>query len=196
MIKMLGKKFNRWTVIKQSGKKGSQLSWLCRCDCGAEKVIRGHSIRIGECKSCGCLLKENLIKRNKEHSGVKSYSFGKTGFFAGKKRPEHSKIMTGEHNPKWKGGITPQNRKIRTSTEFVLWRKACMERDSFICQKTGQWGRSLVVHHINNFADFPELRTSISNGITLSEKAHKDFHHKYGKKNNTKEQLEEFLCQI
>ena len=46
---------------------------------------------------------------------------------------------------------------------------------------------------INNFADFPELRLAIDNGITLSEKAHKDFHNIYGNKNNTKEQLEEFL---
>jgi hypothetical protein len=45
----------------------------------------------------------------------------------------------------------------------------------------------------NNFAEFPELRTSIENGITLSEKAHKEFHKKYGFRNNTKEQLQEFL---
>ena len=32
------------------------------------------------------------------------------------------------------------------------------------------------------------------NGITLNDKAHKEFHKKYGNKNNTKEQLEEFLC--
>ena len=31
------------------------------------------------------------------------------------------------------------------------------------------------------------------NGITLSKKAHKEFHAKYGKTNNTKEQLQEFL---
>lgn len=31
------------------------------------------------------------------------------------------------------------------------------------------------------------------NGITLSKKAHKEFHHIYGTKNNTKEQLIEFL---
>ena len=31
------------------------------------------------------------------------------------------------------------------------------------------------------------------NGITLSEKTHKEFHKKYCKKNNTREQLDEFI---
>lgn len=99
----------------------------------------------------------------------------------------------GDKNNKWKGGITPINHKIRTSLEMKLWRKACMERDDFTDAKTGQRGGILAVHHINNFADFPELRTSIENGITLSRESHKLFHHIYGNKNNSREQLLEFL---
>lgn len=93
----------------------------------------------------------------------------------------------------WKGGITPINAKIRNSLESKLWRKSVFERDNFICQKYGMTGGKLVAHHINNFADFPEVRTSIDNGITLSDKAHREFHKKYGKKNNTQEQIIEFL---
>jgi len=33
----------------------------------------------------------------------------------------------------------------------------------------------------------------LRNGITLSKKAHNEFHKKYGKRNNTPEQLNEFL---
>jgi len=36
-------------------------------------------------------------------------------------------------------------------------------------------------------------RTSIDNGITLSKEVHKEFHKRYGIKNNTREQLEEFI---
>jgi 5-methylcytosine-specific restriction endonuclease McrA len=99
----------------------------------------------------------------------------------------------GNKSSTWKGGITPQNHIIRNNIEIKLWRKACMERDNYTCQKYGTRGGELRIHHINNFAEFPELRTSIENGITLSKKAHDEFHKKYGFKNNTKEQLLEFL---
>lgn len=68
-----------------------------------------------------------------------------------------------------------------------------MERDNFTCQKCKIQGGKLEIHHINNFADFEELRTAISNGITFCKNCHKEFHKKYGIKNNTKEQLYEIL---
>ncbi|MCI4463678.1 MAG: HNH endonuclease [Caldisericum sp.] len=121
----------------------------------------------------------------------------------GKKRPNISKALKekgikpplhkGENNWRWKGGITPENLQIRHSLEMRLWRKAVFERDNFTCQKCGQKGGDLEAHHINNFADFPELRFAIDNGITLCKYCHKEFHKKYGFTNNTKEQLEEFL---
>jgi hypothetical protein len=104
-----------------------------------------------------------------------------------------SKNRIGDKSANWKGGVTPEHQKIRTSIEYDLWRNAVLARDNYTCQKTGVRGGKLVAHHINNFAKFPELRTSIENGVTFSEKAHKDFHKKYGIKNNTKEQLEEFI---
>ena len=98
-----------------------------------------------------------------------------------------------ENNPAWKGGVTTENDLIRKSTEYILWRRSCLERDNFTCQKTGQRGGKLVVHHINNFAEKKELRLAIDNGITLSVESHREFHRRYGIKNNTREQLIEFL---
>jgi hypothetical protein len=106
------------------------------------------------------------------------------------------KPRRGEENHNWKGGISSENDKIRKSSEYKLWRKTCFERDNFTCQISGQYGGELVVHHINNFADFPEIRTSIKNGITMTKELHFKFHSMYGKKNNTKEQLDEFIREI
>ncbi len=99
----------------------------------------------------------------------------------------------GSLNPAWKGGITPLNAKLRNSLEFKLWREAVFARDNWTCQKYGTRGGKLHPHHIQNFAQYPELRFAIDNGITFSEKAHREFHKKYGKKNNTKGQLLDFL---
>ena len=93
----------------------------------------------------------------------------------------------------WKGEITPENIKIRNSIEYKLFVNSVFARDGYICQKIGTKGGKLHAHHILNFSEYPELRFAIDNGVTLSDKAHKEFHKKYGIKNNTREQLEEFL---
>ncbi len=101
--------------------------------------------------------------------------------------------MLGEKNPLWKGGISPENNKIRGNLKYQIWVKLVFKRDNYTCKKTSQYGGKLTAHHIKNFAQYPELRFDINNGITLSFESHKEFHNIYGKRNNTQEQLIEFL---
>ena len=108
---------------------------------------------------------------------------------------------TGSNHWNWKGGITPKNKKIRNSVEFSIWRELVFERDNWTCQKCLiMSGNGIKVdlnpHHILNFSQYPELRFNIDNGITLCRRCHYDFHKKYGMKNNTNEQLKEFLKHI
>ena len=110
-------------------------------------------------------------------------------YWQGKKRLN----ISGKNHYDWKGGITPEREKERKTSEYRLWQKSVWERDNFTCQKSGIKGGILIAHHINNFAEFPELRFAIDNGITLNQKIHDEFHKKYGYRNNTKEQLREFL---
>lgn len=55
-IDLTNKKFGKLTVIKKdhSTAKGD-VYWLCKCDCGNHKVVRGANLRYGKIKSCGCL---------------------------------------------------------------------------------------------------------------------------------------------
>lgn len=108
---------------------------------------------------------------------------------AGKKQ----KHFSGKKCPAWRGGVTPEHIRMRTSIKYGLWRKAVFARDNWICQKTGLGSNDLVAHHILNFSNNKKLRFVVENGITLSRKAHDEFHSKYGKRNNTRVQLEEFL---
>lgn len=101
--------------------------------------------------------------------------------------------FTGENNPRWNGGITTEDIKIRTSIESRLWRNAVFARDNWTCQKCNTRGVHLNAHHIKSFAKFKELRTAISNGITFCKKCHKKLHIKYGNKNCDEHSLKEFL---
>ena len=95
-----------------------------------------------------------------------------------------------------KGGISSENRRVRISIEYRLWREAVFARDNRTCQKTGQRWIILHPHHILWFAQYPELRFAIDNWISLSIKSHRLFHKRYWTKDNTKEQIEEFLLFI
>ena len=55
-------KFGRLTAIKPvSRDKYNQILWLCKYDCGNEKLIRGTNLRAGKSSSCGCVRIEKLI---------------------------------------------------------------------------------------------------------------------------------------
>lgn len=51
---LTGKKFSRYTVLSFSGIKDNRTMWLCRCDCGKEKVVSQNSLVRGNTTSCGC----------------------------------------------------------------------------------------------------------------------------------------------
>lgn len=53
-IEMIGKKFNKWTVISESESKNGK-RYNCVCECGNTGVVRGTSLRNNTSKSCGCI---------------------------------------------------------------------------------------------------------------------------------------------
>lgn len=52
---MIGQKFGMLTVLADGGMSGVNRYWICQCDCGTTKRIRGNRLRSGENKSCGCM---------------------------------------------------------------------------------------------------------------------------------------------
>ncbi|MCK4640622.1 MAG: hypothetical protein KAU06_04730 [Candidatus Marinimicrobia bacterium] len=70
---LTGQRFGRLIVIKKAnnsrGTKGcpsGRVRWLCKCDCGKEKIVWGDSLKTGSIKSCGCLNMEVRKRRGKE----------------------------------------------------------------------------------------------------------------------------------
>ena len=99
----------------------------------------------------------------------------KIGYIPWNKGKEFLQIK-GENNPNWKGGITKENDKIRKSLEYEIWRKEIYKRDGWTCRLCGYKGKDIVAHHIKLFSEFPELRFSVDNGITLCRKCHIRIH--------------------
>jgi hypothetical protein len=63
---LTGETFGRLTVIRQYRRiavdeKRTESIWLCRCSCGAEKIVRLKNLVSGGTRSCGCLAAE--VKR-------------------------------------------------------------------------------------------------------------------------------------
>lgn len=105
------------------------------------------------------------------HKGKKVSEETRQKLSASAKKSGHSK---GAKNPNWKGGVTPEYQRLRTSTEYKLWRKAVFERDDYACVWCGDAkGGNLEADHIKPFSLFPELRFAIDNGRTLCRSCHR-----------------------
>lgn len=53
-----GQRFGKLTALSHAGHVGKYLAkWLCRCECGKEKVIYLRALISGDTKSCGCILR-------------------------------------------------------------------------------------------------------------------------------------------
>lgn len=59
LIDETGNRYGLLTVIEKTKDKNGRTAWLCRCDCGNEKIVRGTDLRKGNITTCGkgCKLK-------------------------------------------------------------------------------------------------------------------------------------------
>ena len=70
LVNIVGERFGKILVLSRSEvpkgiKDNREAFFLCRCDCGKEKIIRGNSLRSGLTTSCGCFHKEKLSTARK-----------------------------------------------------------------------------------------------------------------------------------
>ena len=81
LCNLAGQRFGRLTALERADdyidKNGEHFTmWKCECDCGVIKNIRAKSLKRGETKSCGCLVKEAAKIRGYEQ-GLKSRKYNK-----------------------------------------------------------------------------------------------------------------------
>lgn len=59
---LTGQRFGRLMVLEFVPTQDRRSYWLCKCDCGAEKIIWAPDLKNGKTKSCGCLIKDKITK--------------------------------------------------------------------------------------------------------------------------------------
>lgn len=70
---LTGTRFGRLVVLSRASRPGfaknASVRWLCRCDCGTEKVVRSYCLRSSRSPtlSCGCLRRERVAASVRTH---------------------------------------------------------------------------------------------------------------------------------
>lgn len=117
--------------------------------------------------------KEILRRRNKTNKWAAGNIHTKETRAILRKIIIESGRFVGEKNPNWKGGITPENHKQRTSDQYKQWRSQVFKRDGYACQKCGDdSGGNLQAHHCKSWHANTSLRFDVDNGTTLCKACH------------------------
>lgn len=61
---VLKQKYGKWTPLKEVEKVNNRRAFLCRCDCGRERVIKFELLPIGRSTSCGACGKPERKKQS------------------------------------------------------------------------------------------------------------------------------------
>ena len=87
---LTGQVFGKLTVVNFAGISNKRAMWLCKCECGTEKAVRGDKLTSGNTKSCGC-----LVESNKSITDLTGQTFGKLTVvsLAGINKNRHAKWL-------------------------------------------------------------------------------------------------------
>lgn len=112
-IDLKGKQFGKLKVLELAEIRKGHKYWLCQCDCGRKKIIRGSSLISGITSSCNCLRANN----NKTHGKTNTRLFN---IWSGMKKRCYNKNNKGYCNY-GKRGISICNEWLNSFESFYEW---------------------------------------------------------------------------
>lgn len=156
-INLLGKKYNRLTVISQKRISGKTYC-ECICDCGKVITVWAGHLPNGHTKSCGCYHKERV-------------------------REVNIALLTGVFGPdsrRYDHSLSDEDRNKSRGNKIKQWSKAVISNDKYTCQKCGATDKPLVAHHLQGYSTYKDLRTATINGVCLCDSCHREYHSVFG----------------
>ena len=171
---MIGPELLFRRVVVKGGVLRKQYIAFCRT-CGKERYVQLSRIKdVQECK--GCATNRPIPQETRAKiSETLRWKYKNDGAFKERVSAAQNPAF-GDKHWNWKGGITPLTQRTRTGTESNAWTLAVLYRDSFKCRLCGE-KENLHAHHLNGWAEFPEERYILENGMTLCSSCHKFYHH-------------------
>ena len=167
--KVCGKQFS---PRKKEGVRDWTIRKFCSIKCAYEGIDytpqRNRILTNEEKQKISAVNKHHKYWLGKKHSLLTKQKISKSN--TGKKRTEewkqnHSKKITAENNPRWKGGT------------WNYLKPKVLLRDKYTCQNCGlEEGRIMEIDHIRPKKLFPELQFNIDNLMTLCPNCHRRKH--------------------
>jgi len=161
-----GDKYGKLTVINWCGvnidKKNHKHSlWYCRCDCGNYVIKKTSSFKIKNI-SCGCVYKENRVKR--ALNLVRKW--------------ENKRMKAISDREYINQSLSHKNRRSNKTVRmrsFLKYGDRCL-----ICNKINIKQEPLCIHHLRPHWSHPALRYFAINNIPLCRECHDELHKVFG----------------
>ncbi len=163
-----GAKYGRLTVLGLAGRDAAgRQRWLCRCDCGSQRVISSGDIRRKHkpTRSCGCLRAEVMARANLQHG--------------------HANVRNGNGSPEWNAWASMRKRCTNPRHEFFhLYGgrgiTVCKRWDDFSAFLADMGARPSPEHSLDRSNNDGNYEPSNCRWATRSEQARNKHHPKHG----------------
>lgn len=217
----VGSRFGHLVIDSRCSEIDEETAYLCFCDCGGQKEVRYQSLRKGWTKSCGCMSHVwTASKRAKNLVGLRFGLLTAVSRLAKIRTPtrylctcdcgESTEVLgtelisggtrscgclqrrTGPDNPRWRGIYEEERNRMFNGTKYQSWKRRVKNRDKHACVCCLKKDVVFDIHHKDSYSWCKERRFDDTNGVTLCKDCHIKFHSRYGQKNNTEVQFEEF----
>jgi len=209
-------------IYRKCGKKYDYHYRFFCSDCGKDRGYLPNKKASNLCKSCAGKIshadisKETKDKMSKAKRGFQPWNKGLTNVYSEESKKNmgiknigsipHNKGLEMPHDQKvklscanrsidiedFKDFSTPINRKERNQFSDSGLREQCFKNANYTCDITGKIGCELNAHHLESWHSNEDKRFDINNLVCISKEMHDEFHRIYGRKDNTKEQYQEF----